>query len=96
MNEPKGWWHPAECVNDHDLIGNCLHADRNIVGWREEAADTGCEPTIRDAAALLLDELGRYERDWLTSSTGYGIVSRAKAILRKALDAAPPQSSDLA
>lgn len=42
---------------------------------------------LRDAAQLMLDELGRYERDWMTSGTGYGIVRRASAILRKALDA---------
>lgn len=30
-----GWWHPSECVNQHDEGGNCLDDDGFIVGWRD-------------------------------------------------------------
>lgn len=40
---------------------------------------------LRDAAHLMLDELGSYERNWRSSSTGWTPINTAKHALRQAL-----------
>ena len=33
--ERNGWWHPADCTNQHNEHGNCLGDDGMVVGWRD-------------------------------------------------------------